>query len=69
MYSVGEYLRRPYPSDERRPRTDLLVYAGYAGYYGLSIIVASYTVLFVSIAAHAAQFGFLLWFENPRELN
>lgn len=40
---------------------------GYAGFYGLSIIVASYTVLFVSIAAHAAQFGFLLWFENPRE--
>lgn len=39
---------------------------GYAGFYGLSIIVASYTVLFVSIAAHAAQFGFLLWFENPR---
>ncbi|KAL7413484.1 phospholipid methyltransferase-domain-containing protein [Mrakia frigida] len=38
---------------------------GYAGFYGLSIIVASYTVLFVSIAAHAAQFGFLLWFENP----
>lgn len=39
---------------------------GYAGFYGLSILVASHTVLFVSIAAHAAQFGFLLWFENPR---
>ncbi|GAA5917984.1 hypothetical protein JCM6882_004881 [Rhodosporidiobolus microsporus] len=38
---------------------------GYAGYYGLSLIVASPTVLFVSLAAHAAQFGFLLWFENP----
>ncbi|WVQ75687.1 hypothetical protein IAR50_005316 [Cryptococcus sp. DSM 104548] len=38
---------------------------GYAGYYGLSLVVGSYTVLFVSIAAHAAQFAFLLWFENP----
>ncbi|CDZ96394.1 phosphatidylethanolamine n-methyltransferase [Phaffia rhodozyma] len=38
---------------------------GYAGFYGLSICMASYTVLFVSIAAHAAQFGFLLGFENP----
>lgn len=40
---------------------------GYAGYYGLSLIVASPTVLFVSLAAHAAQFGFLLYFENPRQ--
>jgi phosphatidylethanolamine N-methyltransferase len=53
---------------------------GYAGYYGLSMgqfpgklirswpaVVGSYTVLFVSIAAHAAQFAFLLWFENPRK--
>lgn len=39
---------------------------GYAGFYGLSICMASYTVLFVSIAAHAAQFGFLIGFENPR---
>ncbi|GAA6002774.1 phosphatidylethanolamine N-methyltransferase [Rhodotorula paludigena] len=38
---------------------------GYAGYYGLSLIVASPTVLFVSLAAHAAQFGFLVYFENP----
>lgn len=38
---------------------------GYAGYYGLSMVVGSYTVLFVSLAAHAAQFAFLLWFENP----
>ncbi|KAK4053652.1 phosphatidylethanolamine N-methyltransferase [Microbotryomycetes sp. JL221] len=38
---------------------------GYAGYYGLSLIVASETVLFVSLAAHACQFGFLVYFENP----
>ena len=42
---------------------------GYAGYYGHSLIVGSYPVLFVSIAAHAAQFGFLVFFENPREWN
>ncbi|EIW72203.1 hypothetical protein TREMEDRAFT_66761 [Tremella mesenterica DSM 1558] len=38
---------------------------GYAGYYGISMVVGSYTVLFVSLVAHAAQFAFLLWFENP----
>lgn len=31
-------------------------------------VVGSYSVLFVSVAAHAAQFAFLLWFENPRKL-
>ncbi|OBZ74367.1 Phosphatidylethanolamine N-methyltransferase [Grifola frondosa] len=38
---------------------------GYAGYYGLSLIIGSYLALFVSLAAHAAQFGFLVFFENP----
>ncbi|KDE02615.1 hypothetical protein MVLG_06845 [Microbotryum lychnidis-dioicae p1A1 Lamole] len=38
---------------------------GYAGYYGLSLLVASQTVLVVSILAHACQFGFLVYFENP----
>ncbi|KAF8890763.1 phosphatidylethanolamine N-methyltransferase [Infundibulicybe gibba] len=38
---------------------------GYAGYYGLSLISGSYAVFFVSLAAHAAQFAFLVFFENP----
>jgi phosphatidylethanolamine N-methyltransferase len=38
---------------------------GYAGYYGISLMAASYTVLFISIVAHAAQFAFLTLVENP----
>ncbi|KAF2467706.1 phosphatidylethanolamine N-methyltransferas-like protein [Lindgomyces ingoldianus] len=38
---------------------------GYAGYYGISMMAASYKVLFISIIAHAAQFAFLTWVENP----
>ncbi|KAJ5279133.1 hypothetical protein N7478_004505 [Penicillium angulare] len=38
---------------------------GYAGYYGISLMAASYKVLFISIVAHAAQFAFLVLVENP----
>lgn len=38
---------------------------GYAGYYGISMMAASYKVLFISIIAHAAQFAFLIYVENP----
>ncbi|KAG0369449.1 phosphatidylethanolamine N-methyltransferase [Mortierella sp. AD032] len=38
---------------------------GYAGYYGISLMTASYMVLFVSLFAHAAQFAFLTMVENP----
>ncbi|CAG8525641.1 12538_t:CDS:2 [Ambispora leptoticha] len=40
---------------------------GYVGYYGISLMMASYTVLFVSLAAHAAQFAFLTYVENPHQ--
>ena len=40
---------------------------GYAGYYGISLMMASYMVLFVSLFAHAAQFAFLTVVENPRK--
>jgi len=38
---------------------------GYVGYYGISLMAASYSVLFISIIAHAAQFIFLVCVENP----
>lgn len=38
---------------------------GYAFYYGASLITHSYTVLYVSILAHAAQLFFLSLVENP----
>ncbi|KAI9844200.1 MAG: phosphatidylethanolamine N-methyltransferase [Thelocarpon superellum] len=38
---------------------------GYAGYYGISLMAASYNVLFISIVAHCAQFAFLYFVENP----
>ncbi|KAF1841282.1 phosphatidylethanolamine N-methyltransferas-like protein [Cucurbitaria berberidis CBS 394.84] len=38
---------------------------GYAGYYGIALMMASYKVLFISIIAHAAQFAFLTLVENP----
>ena len=40
---------------------------GYAWIYGISLIVGSYPVLFVSLVAHCAQFAFLVFFENPRK--
>lgn len=38
---------------------------GYAGYYGISLISNSFSVLCVSLAAHAAQFVFLYLVEEP----
>ncbi|KAI5301629.1 phosphatidylethanolamine N-methyltransferase [Ascosphaera pollenicola] len=38
---------------------------GYAGYYGISLMAASYKVLTISILAHAAQFAFLVYVESP----
>jgi phosphatidylethanolamine N-methyltransferase len=38
---------------------------GYAGFYGISLMTASYRVLFISILAHASQFAFLILVETP----
>ncbi|KAI9713170.1 MAG: phosphatidylethanolamine N-methyltransferase [Bogoriella megaspora] len=38
---------------------------GYIGYYGISLMAASYKVLFISIVAHVAQFAFLAIVESP----
>ncbi|KAK4574683.1 phosphatidylethanolamine N-methyltransferase [Recurvomyces mirabilis] len=38
---------------------------GYAGFYGISMMAASYKVLFISIIAHAAQLIFLAFVESP----
>ncbi|KAF1831093.1 phosphatidylethanolamine N-methyltransferase [Decorospora gaudefroyi] len=38
---------------------------GYAGYYGIALMMASYKVLAISIVAHAAQFAFLSLVESP----
>lgn len=38
---------------------------GYSAYYGISLMLRSYTLLFVSLMAHAAQIAFLLLVEEP----
>lgn len=38
---------------------------GYAGYYGICLMTASYTLFFASVIAHACQFIFLIFIENP----
>ncbi|KAF3938037.1 hypothetical protein ABW19_dt0200736 [Dactylella cylindrospora] len=38
---------------------------GYAGYYGISLFSASYTVFAISLLAHTAQFAFLVLIEDP----
>jgi phosphatidylethanolamine N-methyltransferase len=41
-------------------------WCSYIGFYGISLITRSYTVLYVSLAAHLCQFLFLGYVENPR---
>ncbi|KFA55523.1 hypothetical protein S40293_02037 [Stachybotrys chartarum IBT 40293] len=38
---------------------------GYVGYYGISMMAASYEVFFISIIAHLSQFAFLVTVETP----
>ncbi|RMZ85582.1 hypothetical protein DV737_g620, partial [Chaetothyriales sp. CBS 132003] len=38
---------------------------GYAGFYGISLMTASYKVLYISVVAHAMQFAFLTFVESP----
>jgi phosphatidylethanolamine N-methyltransferase len=38
---------------------------GYAGYYGICLMAASYVLFLASVLAHAAQFAFLIVVENP----
>lgn len=38
---------------------------GYAGFYGIALMTASYKVLAISIIAHIAQFAFLMIVEEP----
>uniref|UniRef100_A0A060THC6 Phosphatidylethanolamine N-methyltransferase n=1 Tax=Blastobotrys adeninivorans TaxID=409370 RepID=A0A060THC6_BLAAD len=38
---------------------------GYAGYYGICLMTASYTLFAASVLAHACQFAFLILVENP----
>ncbi|KAK9759859.1 phosphatidylethanolamine N-methyltransferase [Basidiobolus ranarum] len=45
--------------------TSLFYNVGYVGYYGMSLITSSYTVLYGSLFAHVTQLLFLLLVENP----
>ncbi len=44
---------------------DPMYTVGYVGYYGISLMAASYEVLALSVAAHTAQLTFLHWVEEP----
>lgn len=65
MYSVGYagYVSSRLYGSPRNRFADILVNAQ----YGLSLIAGSEAVLYVSLAAHACQFAFLVFFEEPRK--
>jgi phosphatidylethanolamine N-methyltransferase len=63
MYSIGERIPCFFQVVSHMIRTMI----GYARIYGISLIVGSYPVIFVSLAAHCAQLAFLIFFENPRK--